>query len=199
MRTKAKRICKYCKKSYFSNAMIYCSKSCRAKDTGVGHGIKTGGYVKCSTCNKELWRKGYALNKHKNHFCNIQCFAEFKKTLVYDWCSGDKQWNWKGGISFIGKALYKQLRKIKKYTDWRTAIFTRDNFTCQNCGQIGGKMNVDHFPRPFSEIIAENSIKTIEDALSCYDLWDTKNGRTLCVECHKKIGFKGSYIIRQNC
>jgi len=198
-RTISTRICKQCDKEYTSNAMLYCSRSCRAKHTGVGNGIKTGAFVNCSTCDSQLWRKGSLILKSKNHFCDKKCFGEFKSNLDFSWATGINNWNWQGGISFLGKSLYKQIRKIKVYSDWRKSIFKRDNYTCVNCKIMGGKLNADHYPIPFSTLIKENKINTLDSALNCDILWDINNGRTLCEPCHKKIGFKGSWLINKNC
>ena len=37
----------------------------------------------------------------------------------------------------------------------------------------------------FSDIIIENNIKTLEDALQCKQLGDINNGITLCKKCHE--------------
>jgi len=194
MRTKIQNICKYCKNNYFGYGKIYCSKSCRAKDTGVGHGTKTGKHVLCHICKKEIWRKGYSLKQHKLFFCSNRCHAIFKKTLDMSWCTGPKQWNWKGGISFLGKKLDKQIRKIKKYINWRENIYKRNNYICKNCQKRGGKLNADHFPIPFSMIMKNYNIKNLEEALNCKALWDVNNGRTLCEPCHLEIGWRGSHL-----
>ena len=94
--------------------------------------------------------------------------------------------NWKGGITPKNQLI----RHSKEYFDWRKSIFERDNYTCQNCGQYGGRLEADHI-KPFSKIIKENNIKTIEDALNCKDLWDINNGRTLCKKCHRPFLFRG--------
>lgn len=61
--------------------------------------------------------------------------------------------------------------------NWRKQVFERDNYTCKECGQIGGKLNADH----------------IKPYCAYPDLrWDINNGRTLCVECHKKTDTYGS-------
>ena len=36
------------------------------------------------------------------------------------------------------------------------------------------------------KILKENKIDTVEKAQKCSELWDLSNGRTLCVDCHKK-------------
>src|SRR4030066_1591629 len=76
--------CKFCSREInpFRRTQIYCSKSCRAKDMDFGK--KTGRFVKCSTCGEEIWRKKYLLEKHKNFFCNRNCFyKQIRKIQKY--------------------------------------------------------------------------------------------------------------------
>ena|SRR3990167_11541089 len=79
----------------------------------------------------------------------------------------------------------KSIRELFKYRQWRSDVFTRDNFTCVLCGQWGYLLQVDHFPKSFIEIINGYKIKTIEESIACEELWNINNGRTLCVSCHK--------------
>jgi len=96
---------------------------------------------------------------------------------------GEKHWNWKGGIT----SLMRQIRNCFKYRQWRSDVFTRDDFTCQNCGdKTSGNLNAHHI-KPFAQIIKENKIKTVEQALNCEELWNINNGLTLCKKCHSKI------------
>lgn len=92
---------------------------------------------------------------------------------------GEESPFWKGG-----QGLVEEIRKCFMYRQWRSDIFTRDDFTCQMCGQKGGDINADHID-PFVLIIKRNNIKTIFDALACQELWNINNGRTLCVKCHR--------------
>jgi 5-methylcytosine-specific restriction endonuclease McrA len=66
--------------------------------------------------------------------------------------------------------------------DWRKAVFSRDDFTCQICGIKGGYLEADHI-KPFS---------------THHDLrFELSNGRTLCRPCHMKTdtwGYKGGKI-----
>lgn len=94
---------------------------------------------------------------------------------------GNKNPNWKGGIAFKAS-----IRDCFKYRQWRSDIFTRDDFTCQWCKIKGERLNADHYPKAFSVIIKEYNIKTLEEALVCEELWNLNNGRTLCINCHKK-------------
>ena len=102
---------------------------------------------------------------------------------------GNKNIFWKGGITPL-RILIKQ---GYKYRQWRSDVFTRDDFTCQICRQKGYRINADHM-KSFSLIMAENNIRTIEDAINCEELWNINNGRTLCENCHRKtdnFGNKG--------
>jgi len=89
---------------------------------------------------------------------------------------------WRGGKT----SLYNRIRHCKLYNNWRLSVFERDSFTCQDCGDdSGGNLNADHI-KPFALILKENNIKNFELAAKDEDLWDTNNGKTLCVSCHKK-------------
>ena len=89
---------------------------------------------------------------------------------------------WKGGI--IPKNLL--IRTSTKYKVWREAVFTRDNWTCVKCKKRGGNIEVDHYPKKFSEIVKENGIKSLDDAKKCDMLWNLDNGRTVCLKCHNR-------------
>jgi len=67
----------------------------------------------------------------------------------------------------------------------RLRIFERDQFTCQHCGTVGGRLNADHI-KPYST----------HPALR----FDLANGRTLCVPCHRKtptFGWRGYWLKRR--
>lgn len=65
----------------------------------------------------------------------------------------------------------KNRNRDGRYAKWRTSVFTRDHFTCQECGKIGGELNAHH-------IKAWKSYPELRYELS--------NGKTLCYECHKE-------------
>lgn len=94
---------------------------------------------------------------------------------------GSKSSNWKGGITTLNKCI----RTSDRYKEWRTQIFIRHNFTCQECGKINCYIEVHHI-KPLYRILKENNIQSIEDALNCIEIWNPLNGITLCKECHKK-------------
>ena len=94
---------------------------------------------------------------------------------------GDKNPNWKGGVCPIKKLL----RSCIKYRQWRSDVFTRDDFTCQECDVRGGNLEAHHI-LSFSNIIILNNISSLEQGLQCEELWNLNNGMTLCLECHSK-------------
>jgi 5-methylcytosine-specific restriction endonuclease McrA len=60
--------------------------------------------------------------------------------------------------------------------DWRNAVFARDGYTCQACGQKGGRLQAHHI-QPFK---ARPDLRH-----------DLANGQTLCVPCHRKTDSYG--------
>lgn len=93
---------------------------------------------------------------------------------------GEANNKWKGGISKIDKLC----RTMPEYIRWRSCVFARDNWKCQDCG-IEDVYVTAHHKKGFSGIIKENKIIDISSARECKELWDTDNGITLCEDCHK--------------
>lgn len=63
-------------------------------------------------------------------------------------------------------------RNCAEYHEWRRNVFERDAFTCQICGQVGGKLNAHHIA-PYAENVGLR--------------YDVDNGITLCEKCHKEV------------
>lgn len=92
--------------------------------------------------------------------------------------TGEKNWNWKGGIT----PENRRLRFSLEYKLWRNSVFERDNYTCLWCGDRNGNgkavtLNADHI-KPW--------------ALFPELRFAIDNGRTLCVPCHKMTESYGS-------
>lgn len=77
------------------------------------------------------------------------------------------------------------VRRSFEYKAWRKDVFERDNFTCQICLKRGVRIQADHI-KSFS----------MHPELRL----DLSNGRTLCVECHRKTdnyGLKEFYKLKR--
>ena len=90
--------------------------------------------------------------------------------------SGKNNGNWKGGITSENALV----RSSDEYADWRTSVFERDNYTCQECGKRGGIVLNAHHILPFGDWTDKQ-----------YSL-NIANGITLCKDCHRKT-FRKEY------
>ncbi len=146
-------------------------KKLSESNRGKKHPQWNGGKIKkyCEVCGREFYV--YKNEIKRRRFCSRICKGRIK----------EEQPNWQGGIT----PLQSQVRGNIKNRQWISDIFTRDNFTCQDCGQIGGKLNAHHI-KGFSSIIQKYEITTLEEALQCEELFNINNGITLCEECHSK-------------
>lgn len=116
----------------------------------------------------------------------VKKFSKTKTGQIRLNMRGEKHFNWKGGIT----SLVIRIRHCYKYRQWRSDVFTRDNFTCQECGEKNGSGKSiyleAHHIKEFYKIIEENNIKTIDDSFNCEELWNINNGITFCDKCHNK-------------
>jgi len=110
-------------------------------------------------------------------------------------CKGENHYNWQGGIT----SIYERIRNLEESNIWRTEVFERDNYTCQECGDNKGRnLNVHHDKISFSELISAflseyNQFSVIDDkeilvrlAMNWKPFWNINNGKTLCEDCHKE-------------
>jgi 5-methylcytosine-specific restriction endonuclease McrA len=81
--------------------------------------------------------------------------------------------------------LKKSIKTNRRYLEWRSDVFKRDNYHCSKCGKKG-YLEAHHII-PFSIILKEFNIKNLDQALKCKELWDIGNGITLCSSCHVKV------------
>lgn len=170
----------------------YCSRRCCVVAS------RKGLLRNCKTCMKELLVKPSEL--HRKFYCSRQCknthpvrlcviCGEVAKRYLYDGVSKGFAQHCQNCLDAKGKGLtpIKTLvRTGKKNNEWRLSVFKRDGFKCTVCGCVeSGKLQADHI-YPFWAIFERHKITTVEEANNCPQLWDISNGRTLCVDCHKK-------------
>ncbi len=141
---------------------------------------RKGAFFSCQVCSIEFWRKPSEIAKNENKYCSRECYQKSQigkpKSEAYKtFCKsrvGDRSPTWKGGLT--PKNL--KIRNSKEMSEWRSLVFRRDLFTCQDCmGKCGNGKNVvlhAHHIKGFSEFPGLR--------------FEITNGITLCKECHYK-------------
>ena len=133
------------------------------KQPGVGGRKK--GCVAWNKGKKAPWAKGNPKG-YKPWNIGIPHKIETRKKIG-DANRGEKSYLWKGGISKTNAII----RSSMEYKLWRKSVFERDKYTCIWCGVKDNSIQADHI-KPFAYY------PELRFAID--------NGRTLCLECHKK-------------
>lgn len=169
------RKCFYCGKEKLVPPSLskrpFCDRKCMAKwmsekQKGQNSSHWQGGKIKrnCIICNKEFeFDKGDLKRRNSRIFCSISCKAKYHSI-------GEKNPNWKGGIT----PENKKIRYSIEFKNWKLSVLKRDNYICQNCGEIE-ELNCHHI-KLFSKYIE--------------DRFNINNGITLCRKCHYEIHSK---------
>ena len=173
--TKFQKKCLVCDDLFFTtpsrikdNKGKYCSQKCAFTDKKNNWGKeKSPNWVErkkysCLICNKEFKRLESAI-KNNNAFCSRPCYWKWlSENVIPPSQKGKKPWNknkpwlsrrgsnhhnWKGGISQINNTLRQLFMHTIEYKNWRRNTFKRDGFTCQICGEKGGKLRANHIKR----------------------------------------------------
>lgn len=93
-------------------------------------------------------------------------------------CQGVALDEWQGYVT----PEHTRIRGSKRYADWRTAVFERDNYRCQCCGNRSAPGNRVTLHAHHLENFAHN--ETLRFAID--------NGITLCKSCHD-VNVEGSF------
>jgi hypothetical protein len=193
-----KYICKNCTNEFESNkgcksrTPSFCSKKCSAIYNVALPSVKEK--MSIAKIGKTAWNKGVKMWEGKEHprgtlgkkgmnagrIVSDETREKLRIShtgLKYPKVAGENHWNWQNGKTPKNEAI----RKCSDYRNWRLSVFTRDKYTCQTCGIMGGKLQADHI-KPFSIF---------------YELrFDITNGRTLCKSCHEKTDTYGGKMIK---
>lgn len=128
----------------------------------------------CSHGHRMLWR--YAHGEFW-HLETMQKLASTPKANLKKSHKGANHPNW------IKDRTQLKQRPRYEMTIWRLAVFQRDNYTCQDCGIRGYKLQADH----------------IKSYAKYPELrWDINNGRTLCIDCHKNTQSYGRKVLHHS-
>jgi hypothetical protein len=133
----------------------FCSQECSGIASKGRPSPKKG--MKYSPLSAEHKRKiSKALRGKKYH----RIKPPWNKGKICLQLSGKNNPAWKGGKTMLSL----RIRHSFQYRQWRSDVFMRDDFTCQECGVKGVYLEADHYPKMFSEILDEYQIKTLEKA-----------------------------------
>lgn len=165
--------------------------------------LRTGKNISCRFCGKEFYAEKADIDRGRK-FCSKLCKKKSMKGKDFDWltpikrgehmsratefkkgdCLGDKNNNWKGGISKTTayKSFYKRRRKLMQksisgyhtFNDWET-LKAQYNFTCPCCHKSEPeiKLTEDHII-PISKG-GSNNIENIQPlCVSCNSRKNTK-------------------------
>lgn len=109
---------------------------------------------------KQMHKEGRGNYDYQNFRWTEERKARFKKTMIARF---DK----------LGRKTKRERTVLcgrQEYKHWRTSVFERDNYTCQDCGVRGVYLEAHH-------------IKSWVNHPECRH--DIDNGLTLCKPCHK--------------
>ena len=137
--------------------------SCAKKGVNASNFVdgRTNKKYYCMDCKTKI--SGYRVKR-----C-VRCQGiRLSKQLIKDGSRrGIKNSNSKGGFHRI-----RRPRDCFDYKNWRRKVFERDDYTCIVCGNHGYRLDAHH-------------IKSWKNNVELR--YKVKNGKTLCVKCHKKL------------
>lgn len=174
--------CEICKKPH--DKKRFCSIKCRAIGSGEFNkrtGLKPPSRKGIPWTKEALEKRQKTRVERGSNKPSKETIEKMKKTTKAHY---DKVGRRSGVVSL--------LKRTNKYRNWRKRVFERDNYTCQICNKRGGYIESDHIiPKA---ILIKRCGATIEKCLQYRPLWEIKNGRTLCKECHRKTSTYGGKV-----
>lgn len=142
---------KYCNLACYRQSRPPRATPIAVPRTGPRAGGWRGGPVQrtCEQCGATFWAIRSRVDKGKARFCSSPCHDRFR----------------------VSRDVTAR-RGGARYSAWRTAVYKRDNFTCQHCGCGKVYLNAHH-------IKCWNDFPALR--------YDVTNGITLCESCHTML------------
>lgn len=143
--TSASSVHRWCNPDFASKAktprvMLWCEQC--LSEFEVPQWRERQGHVRfCSRPCKDEWQKSQPMDPRVraiflDYARNQPPLPDEIRKKKADAIRGPKHWRWKGGVT----SENRRLRASFEYRQWRTAVFERDGFECQECGDTtGGK------------------------------------------------------------
>lgn len=195
--------CRYCNSNYNCRDLYdykkrkYCSVDCSNKARkGICFSPKTTFKKNMKPYNSKIYKKciGCSITYHPCHskqkYCSKKCFVSnvFKGVSKPMETSIKRIKTLKSKDPFYGtkSSLNAKLRKNVFAKKWRSAVFERDNYTCQNCNKRGVYLEAHHIT-PVKKLIESNNLN---------EIYNIMNGMTLCRICHMK---KHNWEVKTEC
>ena len=150
------RNCDFCGILYDGQGAQFCSKVCMRLAAPI---VKKGK-------DNASWKGGrppcqdcgVIMERYDSERCQ-PCWFKYNR--------GANMWNYKGLVRTLSRRMHGTI----KWMDWRESVFERDNYLCRECG-MGGYVEPHHII-PVRELSEDST-----------ELFDIRNGITLCRPCH---------------
>lgn len=179
--------CMTCKKEFYSKRLSetripkYCSKQCYWKREITNEWIEK---ISNARKGKTPWNKWIKMWEGKEHprwtlwmkwIWKWKIVSQETRLKIsqantgkkFPERSGENSHWWRWWVT----GENEKVRKSSEYRNWRKSVFARDNYKCVDCGKNSKELQADHI-KPF--------------ALYKEKRFDINNGRTLCIDCHRK-------------
>jgi len=174
-RTKVTAICSQCGSSIQKEQQFidryeqtFCNRECQAEYYRQHREERSGEnnprwnriLATCDWCGSEY--ETWPSTLEKTRFCSKQCRNDWQSEMM----KGEGHYNWNGGSAEERSRDWVS----REYKKWRSLVFERDQYTCQNCGDnTGGNLRAHHI-KPWAKYPEHRH--------------EVCNGITLCEACH---------------